>query len=44
VARAGNGDIGGETAFADDETAILAHAAIGRHETERLRAHAALTG
>jgi hypothetical protein len=44
VSRAGHGDIGRETALADDETPVLAHAAIGRHETERFRAHAALTG
>ncbi len=32
-------DVGGETAFAGDEAAILAHAAIGRHEPEGFRAH-----
>jgi len=44
VPRAGRGDVGGEAAFAHDEAPILADAAIGGHETERLRAHGLRTG
>jgi hypothetical protein len=34
VPRASNHDVGGEATFADDEPAILAHAAVARHKTE----------
>ena len=44
VARARQGDIGGEAALADDEAAVLAHAAVGRDEPERRRAHGVPAG
>ena len=44
VARARHGDVGGEAALAHDEAAILAHAAVGRYEPERGRAHGLLAG
>ena len=44
VPGAGRGDVGGEAAFAHDEAPILADAAIGGHETERLRGHGLRAG
>ena len=44
VARTRQGDIGGEAALADDEAPVLAHAAVGRYEPERRRAHGVPAG
>src|SRR4029077_19294556 len=42
--RPRQGDIGREAALADDEAPVLAHAAVGRYEPERRRAHGVPAG